>query len=263
MISTVQPVLVASLGQQLPRARRVGLHRSGSSRIPGLIGATWKFSPGVALPRKTTSTTFCTSTASLQRLPHPVVVEGLLVVLHPRHAGLRRLPPRTSCTSGSASITSSWATSTSYSPSTCLDAIAASQAEGSPPRSTNSSVRDRRRACRQWFGTAVSTAFDPIAYSVQGERPGAVAARLEHAALRRVDHHERVVEHVLRHRELRHLAVQPHGVVVDLLDRLRVPQPGRRLRFAVRRRCRRRSPPSCRAASARARRTRSPGPARA
>ena len=60
----------------------------------------------------------------------------------------------------------------------------------------------------------------------QLERAGALRARLEHALLLRIQHRRRIVEQVLGHRDLRLLAVQPHRVVVHLLDRVGVPQLG-------------------------------------
>ena len=57
------------------------------------------------------------------------------------------------------------------------------------------------------------------------ERPGAVGAGTEETILLWVDHLERVVKQVLGHGELRLLGVEPHGVRVELLDRVGVPQP--------------------------------------
>ena len=64
------------------------------------------------------------------------------------------------------------------------------------------------------------------------EWAGAVHADAELAALGRVGHEEGIVKEVLRHRELRHAQVQADGEVVDLLDRVGVPELGRHLRLA-------------------------------
>ena len=65
------------------------------------------------------------------------------------------------------------------------------------------------------------------------EGPRAVAADPELAVLLRVQYAERVVEQVLRHRELRRLAVQPHGMGVDPLDGVGIPQARGLLRLAL------------------------------
>jgi hypothetical protein len=67
----------------------------------------------------------------------------------------------------------------------------------------------------------------------QREGARAVRAHLELAVLRRVEDEERIVEELLGHRELRRLAVQPHGEVVDLLDGVGVPEAGRLLGIAL------------------------------
>ncbi len=60
----------------------------------------------------------------------------------------------------------------------------------------------------------------------QIEGPGAVGADAELAALLRIEDGEGIVEEMLRDRELGLLAVEPHGVVIDLLDGIGIPDLG-------------------------------------
>lgn len=55
------------------------------------------------------------------------------------------------------------------------------------------------------------------------EGSGSVGAGLKHAVLFRVEHRQRVVEQVLRQRDLRDLEVEPHRVGVDPFDGARIP----------------------------------------
>jgi hypothetical protein len=68
----------------------------------------------------------------------------------------------------------------------------------------------------------------PLAHLVLHQLEGthAVGAGLETAALLRIEDQEGVMEQMLGHRQLGHLAVQAHRVIVHLLDRIGVPQPG-------------------------------------
>ena len=143
------------------------------------MGATWWFSPSVALPRNTTSMIDCGSMASLNAWRTRLSSNGFRLAFS-RATPVCAVTTSYTRTSGRAWMASSCASSTSYSPSTCLDANAASQAEGSPPRSTNSSV-PTAGVCRQWLGTARSTALEPMAYSARVKGPvptGSLAAEL-------------------------------------------------------------------------------------
>ena len=66
-----------------------------------------------------------------------------------------------------------------------------------------------------------------------GEGSGAVRTHLVHAPALGIENEERVVEEVLGDGELRRLAVEAHRVVVELLERVRVPQFGRFLGIAL------------------------------
>ena len=60
----------------------------------------------------------------------------------------------------------------------------------------------------------------------QVERPGAVGADAELAALLGIDDREGVVEQMLGHRQLRLLGIEPHRMGIDDLDGVGVPQLG-------------------------------------
>lgn len=67
----------------------------------------------------------------------------------------------------------------------------------------------------------------------QLERASAVQLRGEGLALFRIGHDCCVMEQMLGHRELTDLQVEPHRMVVDFLDRVRVPQAPGLLRLPV------------------------------
>ena len=62
----------------------------------------------------------------------------------------------------------------------------------------------------------------------QIESFGAVRSDTELAVFRRIQDRQGIMEQMLRHRDLRHLGVHPHGLFVDDFDRVGIPQ-GRRV----------------------------------